>query len=140
MSDCPMNDRGIAERESKPCANGDKTCWYCGSWDRDEFMAFIARVMSGEIPKSKRIDAPTGEPFFSPTLTLSDRRHKIYVRQEGVVNALEGAIKVYTAHLTADDIALVNDALRACHDDARGPTGRSTVRHNRGIGHGTEEK
>lgn len=117
--ECPRNYRGMAPTESMPCTNGDKTCWYCGSWEREAFLAFVVRIVSGELPMSRRVDAATGEPFFYPTLTLSDRGHKIYVHQEGVRNAIEGAIKVYTAHLTDDDLALVNDALRRCHDNAR---------------------
>lgn len=98
-------------RAKPPLPNGDRVCWYCGSWDREQFVAYLRKILSGEVSATYTVEMEP-RPLTFGRLSLSDRRHKIYVRQDGVRNAGEGAIKVYVAHLTQDDCDLVNEVLR----------------------------
>jgi hypothetical protein len=119
MSDCPFNGRGMLPRDEAPRPNGDRVCWYCGSWDREQFTAYCRRILAGDILAAYDVPMPgVAKPYRMPRVSPSDRRHKIYVRQEGVRNALEGAIKVYVAHLTQEDIDLANQVIKRCAEAA----------------------
>jgi hypothetical protein len=63
--------------------DGMRTCSYCGSIHYIDLMKIVHKV---PIDKRYRV-----EP--------SDKRYKVYVKQPGVRNASEGAIKFYMHHL-----------------------------------------
>ncbi len=119
---CPMNqrERGMAPRPMELLPNGDHVCWYCGSWDRAEYRAHIDRIVAGEIPASYEVNVPGISERSYPCIEVNDGRHKIYIHRDGVKNAGEGAIKVYVAHLTDDDIVATNRAIKLGRGDANG--------------------
>lgn len=67
--------------------DGNRTCSYCGSIHPDDLMAICRKV----------VDA---EPGYAVDGT--DKGYKVYVRQPGVRNASEGAIKFYMQHVIND--------------------------------------
>jgi len=67
-----------------PRPNGDSCCSFCGSAHPDVFF----RVLN-----------EAADPNSSTYISLSDKRYKIYLQIDGVVNAMEGPIKFYTQHL-----------------------------------------
>lgn len=119
---CPLNTHGVKQILSdQTLPNGDKTCGYCGSWDRDQFMAFIQSIIDGEVTATYTtgIKRPDGEIWVFPRIEVNDRKDKIYARQEGVKNASDGAIKIYIAHLQEGDAFLVNRVIKMAHDELR---------------------
>lgn len=62
--------------------DGNRTCSYCGSIHFDDLMAICKRVIEDE---RYAIEGTT-------------KSYKVYVRQPGVRNASEGAIKYYKTH------------------------------------------
>lgn len=84
-------------------ADGNRTCSFCGGMHFDDFIK-IAKL--SVINESYAIEG-------------TDKRYKYYVRQPGVRNAGEGAIKFYTTHfpekLRPDDISTLNAALKLSH-------------------------
>ena len=119
---CPLQAahrfRNYPERPDTVCPNGDIQCWFCGSWNIDQFLAWCRKILSGEI-------SPAYETAFGPMprMELNDRRDKIYVKQDGVLNAMEGAIKVKTAHLLPEHLDVVNRALKLCRANPNAPGG-----------------
>lgn len=93
----------------------DRVCSFCGSWHPDEFIAFCRQIINGEIAGAYSV---VGLSFAMPVLSVSDRRHKIYARREGVTNASQGAIKVYVAHLSEEQGEVASEALRVCYAKA----------------------
>lgn len=65
--------------------DGNRTCSYCGSLHPDDFMAICRKAITDE----------------RYSVDPSDKRYKVYVRQPGVRNASEGAIKFYMQHAPA---------------------------------------
>ena len=66
--------------------DGNRTCSYCGSIHLDDLM---------EICRKTLVDDRFG-------VETTDKRYKFYIRQPGVRNASEGALKFYTAHVPAN--------------------------------------
>lgn len=97
-------------------ANGDRCCSFCGSWHQDEFTAWCQSVLSGELPPFHVME---DYKVVSEHLSLADSRVKFYVSQAGVSNALDGAIKLKTAHLSPEQLDLANKALRFVREAAR---------------------
>lgn len=62
--------------------DGFRTCSYCGSLHHDDFVEICGRTLIDERYSVER----------------STKSYKFYVRQPGVRNAGEGAIKFYTHH------------------------------------------
>lgn len=80
--------------------DGNRTCSYCGSIHADDLMAICRKTLT---------DARYG-------VEGTDKSYKVYVRQPGVRNASEGAIKFYMAHApgapTKEDQELFASATR----------------------------
>lgn len=80
--------------------DGNRTCSYCGSIHSDDLMKICRLVLTDE---RYAIEGTT-------------KSYKVYVRQPGVRNASEGAIKFYMAHApsapTPEDQQLFADAVR----------------------------
>lgn len=87
----------------------DQTCNYCGSWHADEFIAWCQQILNKEIPCLR-------EGGRWGVLELNDHRDKLYVHRPNIKNANEGAIKVYIAHLSTQQVAIVNDVLARIHE------------------------
>lgn len=66
--------------------DGNRTCSYCGSIHADDLM---------EICRKTLVDERYG-------VEGTDKSYKVYVRQPGVRNASEGAIKFYKVHVPAN--------------------------------------
>jgi hypothetical protein len=83
--------------------DGNRTCSYCGSMHYDDFidMCRLAIVDEGY------------------SIDPSDKGYKVYVRQPGVRNASEGAIKYYKQHTPPDaavhDQELFQEAAQVSH-------------------------
>lgn len=98
----------------------DLVCDYCGSWNPDEFIEWCQTILDGKSLPTRDLSHLNLESISSmPVLEVSDRRNKIYVRRDGIRNASDGAIKVYVAHLTKDQIEVVNRTIRFCHEAVR---------------------
>lgn len=84
--------------------DGNRTCSMCGSIHQDDLMALCRMTLGDE---RYGIDG-------------TDKSYKVYVRQPGVRNASEGAIKFYMQHAPAapceEDIKLFADAKRVTHE------------------------
>ncbi len=76
--------------------DGNRTCSYCGSNHFDDLMEICRKTLTDE----------------RYGVELSTKGYKFYVRQPGVRNASEGAIKYYTPH-TPKGYAAENDTLFA---------------------------
>lgn len=63
--------------------DGNRTCSYCGSIHFDDLMTICRKTI---VDERYSVDGTT-------------KSYKVYVRQPGVRNAGEGAIKFYSAHL-----------------------------------------
>jgi hypothetical protein len=76
----------------------DRVCSYCGSLHPEEFLKLLPLIQEDS------------EQIY---IEISDRRHKIYVRREGIKNAGEGAIKVYLAHVKqwCDDQGMTDEEI-----------------------------
>lgn len=79
--------------------DGNRTCSYCGSIHFDDLMAICRKV-------------PDDEGY---SIDGTDKAYKVYVRQPGVMNASQGAIKYYKHHTPsnvsdADQEAFANAA------------------------------
>ena len=71
--------------------NGNRVCSACGSLHPDDFAFMVWEAAN----------APEDGPWCATAEILpSDKPYKIYVRQAGVRNAMEGGIKFYTHHLS----------------------------------------
>jgi hypothetical protein len=68
--------------------DGNRTCSYCGSIHPEDMQKLVQRC----------IDTDGEEASIEPT----DKNYKCYVRQRGVVNASQGAIKFYMWHVTPE--------------------------------------
>jgi hypothetical protein len=73
--------------------NGNRVCSFCGSLHPDDLFALINRCISAD-PDASYQSVVEIEP--------SDKKYKVYVRQPGVRNAMEGGIKFYMQHLPRD--------------------------------------
>jgi hypothetical protein len=84
--------------------DGYRTCSYCGSIHPDDLMDVCRKTLA--------------DPRYSVTGT--DKGYKFYLRQPGVRNASEGAIKFYTHHVpespSKEDQALFAAALRVSNE------------------------
>lgn len=84
--------------------DGNRTCSYCGSIHPDDLMAVCAKALADD---RYSVDG-------------TDKAYKVYVRQPGVQNASQGAIKFYMHHApaapTARDQQLFRDALRVSRE------------------------
>jgi hypothetical protein len=84
--------------------DGNRTCSYCGSIHFDDLMK-ICRL----VPSDERYGVEG-----------TDKLYKVYVRQPGVRNAAEGAIKFYKQHSleepTQEQQDLFRAALRLTHE------------------------
>lgn len=78
--------------------NGDRTCSFCGSAHPDDWL---------------RIMRSAADPESKTTIDRSDKGYKFYCHQEGVSNALDGAIKFYTWHIPSDEWAAQANAIHA---------------------------
>lgn len=90
----------------------DRACVYCGSWHPEEFIAWVNAMKSS--PSDGVFSISIGTPdkrqkLWMPRMEVSDRKNKIYVHREGIRNAGDGPIKVYVAHLNAEQIATTNE-------------------------------
>lgn len=63
--------------------NGDRCCSYCGSLHFDDMRRLVKKCLVSE----------------DVSIEPSDKNYKVYVRQAGVKNAGEGAIKFYMQHV-----------------------------------------
>ena len=77
----------------------NRVCSYCGSLHPDDLFRLV-RECAGASP-----DAPYGSVV---EIEPSDKSYKIYVRQPGVRNAHEGAIKFYTHHLPRTEAGVLD--------------------------------
>lgn len=66
--------------------DGNRTCSYCGSIHADDLMVICRKTLEDE----------------RYGIEGTDKSYKVYVRQPGVRNASEGAIKFYMAHAPAE--------------------------------------
>lgn len=66
--------------------DNNRTCSYCGSLHFDDFWKLVTRALDHE----------------DVGIEPSNKAYKIYVRQAGVRNASEGAVKFYTSHMGGD--------------------------------------
>lgn len=84
--------------------DGNRTCSFCGSIHFDDLMK-VAR----KVPDDARY-----------ALDGTTKGYKIYVRQPGVMNASQGAIKFYSWHApkepSADDELAFSTAMKLSHD------------------------
>lgn len=78
--------------------DGNRTCSYCGSIHFDDLMAVCAKVVFDD----------------RYAIEGTDKAYKVYVRQPGVVNAAQGAIKFYKHHVPN----IVTEAERKLYDNA----------------------
>jgi hypothetical protein len=87
--------------------DGNRTCSYCGSIHPDDLMKICRLALKDE---RYSIDGTT-------------KSYKVYVRQPGVQNASEGAIKFYMHHApaepSAEDQALFSEAVRVSSERFR---------------------
>jgi hypothetical protein len=82
------------DRWQKFKSNGNRICSFCGSLHPDDMFELVRQC----------IDAPEDAEFNSVVeIEQSDKPYKIYIRQPGVRNAMEGGIKFYTHHLPRDE-------------------------------------
>ena len=120
---CPLNIHGVEQVLSdQTLPNGNKICGYCGAWCRDQFMAYIQSIIGGEVTATYTTGTTrpgTDELWVFPRIEVNDHKDKIYVHQEGVKNASDGAIKIYIAHLQEGDVFLVNRVIKMAHDELR---------------------
>ena len=97
--------------------DGNRTCSFCGSIHPDDLMAICRKTL---------VDARYG-------VEGSTKAYKVYVRQPGVRNAGEGAIKFYKCHVpespTEEDQELFASASRVTRErsDARWATPRAAA-------------
>lgn len=86
--------------------DGNRTCSYCGSIHAEDLMAICRMTL---------VDDRYG-------VEGTTKSYKAYIRQPGVRNAGEGAIKFYMAHApekwTAADAELFSRAMRVTHERA----------------------
>ena len=79
----------------------DRCCNYCGSIHPDDFLAMLDKFIDPQLPYWY--------------LEMNDRRDKIYLHRPEIKNAMDGAIKIKTAHLDGYDQEgveqRINDAL-----------------------------
>ncbi len=75
--------------------DGNRTCSYCGSIHFDDFVAIYQKSLT---------DGCYG-------IEGSTKCYKYYLRQPGVRNAGEGAIKFYTAHLPKGSVSVPFDRM-----------------------------
>ena len=106
VGDIPFRDIGPGpDHWDRFKSNGDRVCSYCGSLHPDDFMRLVKASAEAAEDATECVNI---EP--------SDRGYKIYVRQPGVQNALDGGIKFYTQHLngkpTDEQHALYKEAVR----------------------------
>lgn len=85
--------------------DGNRTCSYCGSIHFEDLMAICRRVVDGA--EGYELEGTT-------------KGYKVYIRQPGVVNASQGAIKFYKQHAprnaSAADQDLFAQAMRVSHE------------------------
>jgi hypothetical protein len=84
--------------------DGNRTCSYCGSIHPDDLMAICRKTLT---------DDRYG-------VEGTDKSYKVYVRQPGISNAGDGAIKFYMAHApkhpTTDQQELFSAAVRVTNE------------------------
>lgn len=84
--------------------DGNRTCSYCGSLHAEDLMTICRKVLVDD----------------RYVLEGTTKSYKIYVRQPGVQNASQGAIKFYMAHApenpTPADQKLYGDAMRISNE------------------------
>jgi hypothetical protein len=84
--------------------DGNRTCSYCGSIHPDDLMEICRKTLESE----------------EYGVEGTDKSYKVYVRQPGVRNASEGAIKFYKQHAperpTEAEKALFSAAVRVTHE------------------------
>lgn len=95
---CPRRGESHFGQTDKPLPDtwdrgpdGCRTCSYCGSMHQDDFFRLV--IATASAGPNAGDDVPSIDP--------SDKGYKIYVKQPGVRNAGEGAIKFYTQHLSS---------------------------------------
>lgn len=95
QANAPFNGSGPGlDRWQKFKRNGNRVCSYCGSLHPDDLFDLV----------KASAEAPETAPFDSVVeIEPSDKGYKIYIRQPGVRNAMEGGIKFYTQHLPRDE-------------------------------------
>lgn len=87
--------------------DGNRTCSYCGSIHPDDLMAICEKAITDE----------------RYGIEGTVKNYKVYVRQPGVRNASEGAIKFYRQHAprapSEREMRLFGDAVRLTRDRAK---------------------
>lgn len=68
----------------------NRICSYCGSLHPDDMFRLVHEAA---------VTPPDGDYRGTVSIEPSDKKYKVYVRQPGVRNAMEGGIKFYMQHL-----------------------------------------
>lgn len=85
----PVEGRG-PDNWHKFKKNGDRVCSYCGSLHPEDFLRLVKAASEAQV------DAGYSDVV---EIERSDKSYKVYVKQPGVRNAMEGGIKFYMHHL-----------------------------------------
>lgn len=108
----PANCNG-AKAEWNRGPDGNRTCSYCGSIHYYDLLEIAAKSIYDE----------------RYAVEGTQKSYKMYVRQPGVRNAGEGAIKFYTYHLPGNvsekSNAILNEALHATNERWRAKYGKT---------------